>query len=150
MVRHKSDQEAERELVTICGDPDEKYDAQRLYPKYGSFSDGLAQDMRVDRMAEAHPKIKYKDFILDCDLYITADRKELSLTLICPLCRNMLKISSKDKAISWDGEKVSVEAFGCTWEAGRGTDGTAGDRMSFGLGLCRWKVGVESGVARDA
>jgi hypothetical protein len=149
VTREKSDQQIEKELFTICGDPDEKYDAAKIYPKHGSLAGGLAQDMRIDKMAEAHPTIRYKDFLIDCDLYITPDRSELSLTLICPLCHNMLKISSKDKAIGWDGDKISIEPFGCTWEAGR-SDATANDRIDFGLGLCRWRVGVENGVARDA
>lgn len=150
MAQKRSDQEIERELYTICGDPDEVYEAERKYPKHGNFESGMAQDMRVDRMAEAHPVVKYKDFLLDCDLYITPDRKELSLVLICPRCHNQLKISSANKAISWDGKNVSVEPFECTWEMGRGTEGTASDRIDFGMGLCRWRVGINNGVARDA
>lgn len=149
-MRAKSDQEIEHELFTIAGDPDEVYEARRKYPKQGSLNSGLAQDMRVDRMAEAHPVIHYKGFVLDCDLYIAPGGVELSLILICPKCHNQLKISSKDKQIGWDGRNVSVEPFTCTWEIGRGTDGTESDRIAYGLGLCNWRVGINNGVARDA
>ena len=150
MPRQLTDQEAERQLVHIAGDPDEVYEARKKYPKHGSFADGLAQDIRLDRMGEANPVVRYKDFVLDCDLFIAPDQSELTLVLICPVCHNQLKVSSKDKTIHWDGKNVSVEPFACTWELGRGTAGTTGDRIEFGLGLCRWKVGIENGIARDA
>lgn len=130
----------------IAGDPEDKFRAR------GNPDDptGMAAGYRFHKMGEANPQIRYKDFLLTCDMYISPDKSEMQLVLICPRCMNQLRISSKDKDMHWDPEKgISISPFRCSWEIGRGTDGTADDRIAYGLGLCNWSVGVENGVAKD-
>lgn len=99
----------------------------------------------------ATPKVRYKDFIIECDLY-KVEGAPTELIMICPKCRNTLRVTSDRKDIEYDtsslverGGRLSVSAFECTWEAD-----TQGRRMEFGLGLCRWKVAIEDNIARDA
>lgn len=129
----------------IAGDPPEHYQYHGGL-RDGQFNDprGAASDILFDKLAAAHPQIRWRDRLLTCDLYEAAN--ELTLVLICPKCLNQLRISSKQKHIDWDPERgISIERFMCTWEA------ASNDRPAqhFGMSLCRWSVVVENGIAKD-
>ena len=56
-------------------------------------------------------------------------------------------LSDAKEVVDWDPEKgLSVEPFECTWEMGE----RQGERIHFGLSLCRWRVGIQNNVAKDA
>lgn len=131
----------------IAGDPEDVYRAR------SNIDDprGVSSGHRFHKLCEAHPQIRYKDRLLECDLYRDPDTGKYTLHLICPKCLHSLKIESGNKDIYWDEDHgISIEPFTCTWEEGRGTDGTENDRIAFGVGLCNWRVGVKNGIARDA
>lgn len=131
------------ELFSIAGDEDQ-FDPDR-HP-HGILSP--EQGIKKDRIAEV--PVRYKDRVLFIDVYKFGD--ELALHLMCPRCLNYLWCSSAKKQMEFDPKtgKLSVEPFGCVWEEGRGTDGTKADRMDFGVGLCRWQVGIKGNIALDA
>lgn len=109
---------------------------------------GLVSTTDLTQTAKAHPMIRYKDRVIEADLYEMGG--QLMVHLLCPRCRHALKISSERKHMEWDRESLSVEPFTCTWELGRDTSGTDGDHIAFGLGLCGWRVAIDKNVARDA
>ncbi len=144
-----------RELFHLAGDvPDPA----------GTGLRGRASTLRLDRTAMGHPKIVYKDFLLEGDVYALPDAPKY-LHLICPLCRRALRITQDNKTIDYDpalapkivpqlrncgvddgpywGGALSVERFECTWE----TDPEI--RRQFGLAMCNWRVEIENNVARD-
>lgn len=102
---------------------------------------GRSATQDFSQSATAHPQIRYKDLLIECDLYETDG--QYSVHLICPRCHNFLKIESMHKTMEWDGKTLSVEPFECTWELGAA-------RQEFGVSLCRWRVGVQRGIAKDA
>lgn len=129
---------------------------EEIYSIKGDMNDGnsgVASHLNLTKTALARVPIRYKDRITEGDLYrMPGDgvgKSELMLNLYCPKCANSLQIRSSRKQMDWDGEFLSVEAFSCTWEAGR-SDGTKNDRIEFGAGLCRWRVGINKNVAKDA
>lgn len=139
--------------------------------RQGSFADpsgsglmGQASQMRLKEMALGHPLIRYKDLVLEADVYKDPEGGGLMVNIFCPRCRNSLRITSQRKQIEFTAALVrdratgrmlkrgtlSVSPFQCTWELGRGTDQTGADRMDFGMGLCRWTVAIDNNVAKDA
>lgn len=102
--------------------------------------------MCLTRTALGHPKVRYRDLVLTCDVYQMGD--ELMVHLYCPKCRHNLSIKSKNKNIYYDKDRelLSVEPFKCTWEM---NDELLGDHRAFGFSLCGWNVAIDGGVARD-
>jgi hypothetical protein len=156
------------ELVPLQGDPNDVHasdvyqQAQQLDPS-GSGRLGMASQMNLQKTALGHPLIRYRDVVIEADVYADG-AGGLIVNIYCPRCRHSLSIPSTRKAIEFEPQatldkatgqiqkrgKISVEPFRCTWELGRGTDATAGDRMNFGVGLCNWTVAIDNNVARDA
>ena len=128
---------------------------------------GKSSTMRLDKAALGHPLIRYRDRVIEADVYPfldgdndpAADRQRLEVILICPCCENQLRVTSDRKAIEWapglpeidDAGQVivrgviSIEPFQCTWEK----DGKAAV-TGHGENLCRWRVGIDKNIARDA
>jgi hypothetical protein len=135
-----------RELVQIAGDaPDPT----------GNGPNGEQTTYHLNRSAVANPLVAYKDFVLECDAYQNPG-EPLLIHLICPRCHNALNISSANKHVDLELNagpdlqgRLSIEPFACTWEmpdAGKHVPGL----ISGGMTLCRWRVGIENNVARDA
>lgn len=135
---------AHEEVYTI------KDDAIGPGVEQGTTARGAASAVGFTKFALGHPVVRYKDRLITCDVYAVGD--ELMIHLICPRCENALQIKSCNKAINYDQatNELSVERVGCTWELGRGTEATRGDRIAFGVGLCNWTVVVDRNVAKDA
>jgi hypothetical protein len=110
----------------------------------GTGLSGRMSSMRLTQIALGHPLIRYKDRVIEADVYEIHGR--LMVHLICPRCLNALKITDDRKKMEYSvtENRISIEAFGCTWEMNDDR------RMEFGVGLCRWRVGVTNNVARDA
>jgi hypothetical protein len=109
---------------------------------------GHQSSLDLTRSALAHPLIRWRDRVIEADLY-EMDSK-LVLHIICPKCStpevpHALWVRQGQKDILWRPEtgELSVEAFSCTWELPEGR------RQEFGLGLCRWRVAIEKNFARD-
>lgn len=88
-------------------------------------------------------------FIVEADVYMDlspeAKPGDLEIHWICPRCQNTTRILSRNgKQMEYDKERnlLSVEPFECPHERGRGTDGTKKDRIAFGVGLCKLRLGV--------
>lgn len=115
-----------------------------------SSSTAIDTQSTVKTEPQAKPYIRWKDKLLEGDLYITQDAGKTSyeLHIFCPRCLNMLRITSDRKDFYWDGKCISISPFECTWELN--ADENAGSQYNFGATLCKWKVGVEKGIARDA
>lgn len=141
---------------------EELYEIKRdvIENAHGQKVEAISSNIKMTNNAMAHPMVRYKDRILECDLYSMPDGNgnhgHFMLNFYCPRCENSLRILSTRKAMSWDpnpnvqgGGYLSVEAFKCTWELGR-SEATRGDRIIAGLGLCNWQVGIERNVAKDA
>jgi hypothetical protein len=107
---------------------------------------GKSATINITQNSIGRTPVRYKDFLLECDVYKVGD--ELMVHLYCPRCRNALRVSSDRKSIDYDHVEnvLSIEPFECTWELGD----REGERMGFGIGLCRWRVGISKGVAKDA
>jgi len=135
------------ELVHLAGDaPDPMADVLGFEHARGV---GIQSTIRMTKQAKGHPKIRYKDFLLEADVYDLAG-EPLWVHLICPRCHHALKISADKKSIDYDravtpelGGRLSVEPFMCTWELPEGR------RQEFGIGLCRWRVAIDNNVAKD-
>jgi hypothetical protein len=144
-----------KELFHIAGDvPDPT----------GTGLRGAASTLRLDQTAMGHPKIVYKDFLLEADIYSLPDAP-MYVHLICPLCRHALKASQDNKALEYEPKRVpkivamlrdcgiddgpywggtlSVERFECTWESDPEI------RRDFGLAVCNWRVEIDNNIARD-
>lgn len=110
----------------------------------GTGQVGKSATIGLNKSAVAKPLIRYKDFVIEADLYNMDG--EFMVHLYCPKCRNALSIKGSQKKIDYStSDGLSVEPFMCTWELD-----PEGRRMEFGLGLCRWKVGISNNIARDA
>jgi uncharacterized protein YbaR (Trm112 family) len=138
--------EKREELVHLAGDVADYAGNSHVRGYQSSLNLGKHPDVK-------HPKVRYKDFLIECDVYQYPEAP-LEVVLICPRCRNTLKISEERKQLEYDpsrnqdaGGHLSVEPFTCTWEIDPSKDGR---RMDFGLGLCGWRVGITDNVARDA
>lgn len=146
---------ATEELEQLAGDPPDVYQTGRHGDPLGQMDPkamGYASQMDLSKSALAHPMIRYKDFVIEADVYRVPDSDELQVVILCPRCRNALTISSLKKDVQFEMPSakhqrgvLSIEPFGCTWELE-----SDGRRMEFGLGLCNWKVGINKNVAKDA
>lgn len=110
---------------------------------------GMQASVQLNRSAIAHPLIRWRDRVIEGDLYEMDG--QLVLHILCPRCStpealHALLIKAGQKAIEWDAERglLSVERFECTWELPEGR------RVEFGAGLCRWRVAIERNVAKEA
>lgn len=79
----------------------------------GSGRRGTSVGMDLRNNALAHPQIRFRDRVSECDLYASED--ELMIHMYCPRCENANQISSKKKRVTWSGERISIEVFQCTW-----------------------------------
>ena len=109
----------------------------------GEVVKGTHSTMDLTKTALGHPVVRYKEYLIETDVYQMGD--ELMVHMYCPKCRHAIRISSNRKAISYDqpSDRLSVEPFMCTWELGL-------DHQEFGFSLCRWTVGIDNGLAKDA
>jgi hypothetical protein len=112
-----------------------------------------------------HYKGRGGEYFLTADVY-KLEGTPLHLLLFCPLCKNTLRISQDNKAIDFDPERtpnfkgfrpeeilasidaaslggsLSVEPFGCTWEA-------EPELRRQHFAVCPWKVAIENNEVRD-
>jgi hypothetical protein len=129
---------------------------------------GHQSSVRLDKAALGHPLVRYRDRVIEADVYPFldgdndpgADQQRLEVLLICPCCENQILVTSDRKAIEWiPGQPeidpstgqvivrglVSIEPFTCPWEKD-----TKAAVTGHGENLCRWRAGIDKGVARDA
>lgn len=128
------------ELYQIAGDAP---DPTGLPGPAGAALRGQQSTMKMTGAALAHPMVRYKDHVLEADLYGDPQSGCFVVHLLCPRCRHALTIDSARKAMSWENSQLSVEKFRCTWEL-------SDQRQAFGLSLCGWQVVIDKNVARDA
>jgi hypothetical protein len=130
----------------------ELYDPQKedLVHLAGDDDDGYGMNTRLTKSALAHPEFRYRGRLVRAELYEIDGA--LALHAMCPRCENYIWIDGRRKAIDYDLETgvLSVEAYTCPWEQGRGTDGTRNDRMLFGTGLCRLRIAIDRNIAKEA
>lgn len=139
-----------RELVQLAGDaPDPT----------GTGPNGQSTTYHLNHAALANPLVTYKrgteEYLLELDAY-KQPGEPLIVHLICPRCHNALNVRGDRKHIQLEigagpgGQgAISIEPFECTWEmpdAGKHVPGI----ISGGSTLCRWRVGIDKNVARDA
>lgn len=122
-----------------------QYDEETLNEHYGPI-EGVSESMKS--LPFAHPRIVYKDKLIEGDLYFD-DGGKLLLIIYCPKCLHMLTIRESHKQMHWDGKNISVEPFTCTWEMDNEAPVARGVNLSS-MNLCRWKVGIKDGKALDA
>jgi hypothetical protein len=137
------------QLYHVAGDAPDPLDGQRR--------GGVASTMQLTKTALGNPFIRYKDVVIEADVYAQPDGKGYLVHLICPKCRHALRVTSEMKAIEFELPSarhprgvLSIEPMRCPWEQGRGTDETAADRMEFGTGMCNWTAAIDRNVAKDA
>ncbi len=129
-------------------------------PAFNPMSEEL--DLRCERgpnMAHVtplgRPQIRYKgrygDFVLEADVFPGKDLGTFEVHIYCPRCStpelpHNNRITSERKAIEFENGLLSIEAFECCWELQQ----REGERIAFGAGLCRMKMGITKNVAKDA
>jgi hypothetical protein len=118
---------------------------------------GIGTETDLSKTAIAHPMVRYKDMVLEVDLYLEPGAPDLSsqylhFIVLCPRCRNALTVRGDRKEIEFRPPTaelprgvLSCSPFKCTWELE-----SDGRRMEFGLGMCNWTVGIHKNVAKDA
>lgn len=151
------------ELTFIAGD---KAVHQRRREHHGGAISS-SSTVHLDKAALGHPLIRYRNRLIEADVYpllgapVGEDGKQaIEVIIICPRCEHELRISSLAKSVHWepgaavlDVERqamvfrgqLSVEPFTCTWEINTKTPVTG-----HGENLCRWRVGIDKGLALDA
>jgi hypothetical protein len=109
---------------------------------------GVQSTMNFTRTALGHPKIRYKDVIMEADVYKAGDL--LTVFCYCPRCRHNLSIRSDNKQIAYDPETnvLSIEPFQCPWEITE--DLLPGQIRKFGFSLCRLRIAIDNNLAKDA
>lgn len=158
------------QLEFIAGDQPAVVQQGRAADPMGTGLVGNHSTVRLDKSALGHPLVRYKDHVLECDIYPLlgaawdgASAGALEVILICPNCRHQLRVTSDKKAIEFApgmpelddaGQPIvrgtlSVEPFQCTWELDTTRDVKA-TVQSHGDNICRWRVGIDKNVARDA
>ena len=157
------------ELVYVAGDQPvavrQNYAARSPDPLDAGLV-GRSSTVRLDKAALGHPLVRWRDLVIECDVYPFldggdgGDTSRLEVVLICPCCQNQLRVTSDRKAIEWipgapevdpsSGEMVvrgtlSIAVFQCTWEKDK-TRAVTGSSEN----LCRWRVGIDKNKAIDA
>lgn len=123
------------------------YDSNRYELEYVAGDKPVDMDKgittSVNVKAHATTWVRYREQMLECELYIAGD--EMTLHLLCPKCLHGLKISNKQKEMDWDGKYISVERSGCTWEID--------DMLQVGVlthtNLCGFKFVIDHGNMRN-
>jgi len=106
-----------------------------------------------------------QELLLEIDVHAIVGAP-IELLLICPKCRNALRITSERKQIAWDPRaenpmrreiqprlpahhqarallgKISVEPFECTWEM-NAKQAVAKDMTVTAGNLCRWRGAID-------
>jgi hypothetical protein len=124
-----------------------------IFQVAGDADHGISTTARLNRNAAGQPQVRYSgklgEFIMEVDVYIQ-DGQTMA-HLICPKCRNALWIRTPNKQVDYDiaNDLLSCERSQCTWEMGR-SDATEGDRIDYGLGLCRFTFAIDKNRAKDA
>jgi len=127
---------------------------------------GTMSSVNLTTGAIGRPWVKWStpmgDLWLEVDVY-KLPNEPAYIHLICPQCRNALRITQDQKDIHYEPERpppfaaelaalkpdvtiggtLNVAPFECTW----GADGSA--RREFGFARCGWKVAIDKGVARN-
>jgi hypothetical protein len=127
-------------LFHICGDAPDPTGMTNLR--------GAQSSVDFTGGAFAHPMLRWRDRVVEADLYETDG--QLMLHLLCPKCStpeapHALWVKQEQKPMEWDKERklLSVAAFSCTWELPEGR------RQEFGIGMCRWRVAIDKNVVRE-
>lgn len=101
--------------------------------RYLGDEEGAISDTLLTRTAMARPKIMYKDLEMTVEVYGISG--QLLINMLCPKCGQSLSIPQAKKHIVWDKDKgLFTDPCQCTWEVQM----RAGERMEFGLNLCRF------------
>lgn len=88
---------------------------------------------------------KWGNYVCTVDLYLVGDTA--TIVMICPRCHHSIQVPSTRKNISWDPEKgLFVETSECPWEI----EQRDGERIDFGLGLCRFRFAIDGVDIKDA
>lgn len=102
---------------------------QDLYEIRGDFSDptgtgkkGVAAGLNLETSSIGRPKVVYRGAVdtrlTEPDVYLAEDG--YTVLLFCPRCGNTLRITSQHKRIDYtrgyDGGRISIEDFRCTWD----------------------------------
>ena len=91
-------------------------------------------------------KGRFGDYVSTVDVYHIPG-VETSVIMICPKCRHSLRMTSARKDVAWDPDKgIYISQSECTWEQ----DARDGERMDFGLYLCRFRFEIAGSEIRDA
>lgn len=146
--------EDERIRTAMADDPAYSKKERELVHLAGDMDSGLNSTISLSG-GKHEVRVTYKDFVLTVDVYAIPG-EPLQVHLICPKCRQQLRVTEDRKAIEFDprdtrfqGGRISIEPFQCTWEmpeAGKHNPGL----ISGGMTLCKWTAGISNNVARDA
>ncbi len=137
----------QRELVHIAGDADTGMTSTI------NLAGGKAEVFAIYRGRAVPPE--FPDGLrLTLDVYAIPD-EPTQVHLICPKCRQQLRITSDRKTIAWepirgnpDGGKLEIEPFMCTWEMPEAAAHAPGI-LAGGLTLCQWKGVIEHKHGRN-
>ena len=125
------------------------YDEKReeLYHISGDMDHGLAVDLDLTKTALGKPMVRYKDRIMQAEVYPSPDKKGLMVHIHCPRCTHVNVIRTERKHIEYDPETndLSIEPYECTWELGDRDN----ERIAFGIGLCRLRIAIDHNIAKD-
>lgn len=131
-------------------------------PYTGSLPDdgprvGVSSTIGLHKTKIARVPVRYtgrvseaRDRISEMDVYRMGG--QLAINFYCWKCGNSSWIREGQKEINFDltSNVLSISPFKCSWEYGRGTDATKGDRIAFGMGLCNLAVVVDNNIAKDS
>jgi len=113
---------------------------------------GIQGTHHLDRMGENNIMIRESDKVTQTvDIYLApagpGEKPEVTVHMYCPRCRNSIKISSKDKPLSFDPKtgRLDIEPVGCPWELDPNTPTNKGLSISS---LCRARFAIEYNVLR--
>jgi len=94
----------------------------------GGGSMGTEVGMNMTGSAVCHPMIRYRDRIIESDVYHVDG--QLLVHIICPVCEEGNYIRAAKKRIILSGDVLDVERFRCGW--------------------CAWEVEIRRNLAVDA
>jgi len=157
--------EKKEEMIPLAGDGDPTRSGlvdqtTRFRDPTGTGAVGASSGVNLDKTKDCTVVVRYKDKLLELDVYAFPGAP-MKLVLLCPRCGNALNIESDKKQMQLEKHapqqvgafvnegRLSVEPFECTWElpdAGVHVPGI----QSAGTSLCRWRVGIDKNIARDA
>lgn len=114
----------------------------------GQTVSGVSSSLNFTKTALGHPKVRYKDRIMEMDVYRSGEGGYL-IHSYCPSCQNAVSIKSENKKIDYDPitNNLNIEAFECPWEK---SDELLGSSRKFGFSLCRLKIAIDNNIAKDA